>query len=247
MVMSRSAYRRSNNPFRQRREFSVMRTVGRVIIVVIVVSAIYIVVDFSGRIWAEAYVAGEMEQALSLNGKPDVTFGGPLFMPQLLTGELSSATAKMEDFTANGVGFSEATMRLENVQFSPAKLLFHNDSTIVARSGSGFVTMNAQQITDAFRDQGIPVNVTFSSEGALRVQAARLPVSLAVTVSAEIVDGNLVLTPTNPLFDKFSFTLDLPELVSGMTYEEIKIEPPLGELRFSLQDATFEVQGSPGE
>ena len=32
-----------------------------------------------------------------------------------------------------------------------------------------------------------------------------------------------------------------------MTYEEIKIEPPLGELRFSLQDATFELQGSPGE
>ena len=242
MVMSRRRVR-STNPFgKQREPFSVMRTLGRVLIVVIVVSAVYFVLDFSGRVWAEAYVAKEIKQALTLSGNPDVTFGGPLFVPQLLAGELSSATAEAEDFTSNGVGFTAATLKLEGVQFSPAKLLFHNDSTIVAKSGTGSATMSAQQITDAFRNQGIPIDVVFTDEGDVRVQAARLPVS--AVVEAKIVDGNLVLRPTNPLFDKISFTLDLPELVPGLTYESIVFEPPFGELTFSLKDATFEVPGS---
>jgi hypothetical protein len=245
MVMSqRRSYRRSGNPFgRPRHEFSLMRTLGRVIIVVIVVSAIYIVVDFSGRIWAEAYVASEVENALGLSGKPDVTFGGPLFLPQLLSGELSSATAKMEDFTSNGVAFTEATLKLEQVQFSPAKLLFHDESTIVAQTGRGTATMTEQQLTDAFQAQGIPITLFFTAEGALRVQAAQFQ-GLSATVAATIEHGDLVLRPTNPLFKRISFTLDVPELVPGMTYESITFDPPFGELTFSLKDATFEVNAS---
>ena len=174
MVMSRQTYRRSSNPFRARREFSLMRTIGRVVIIVIVVAAIYIVIDFSGRIWAESYVGGEVEKALGLDGKPDVTFGGSLFLPQLVSGELSSARAEMEDFTSNGVGFTAATLKLENVQFSPAKLLFHKDSTIVAQNGSGTATMTSQQLTDAFRNAGIPVNLQFDANGADACQYRRL-------------------------------------------------------------------------
>src|SRR6185437_8470803 len=96
-----------------------MRTIGRIVIVVIVVAAVYLVVDFAGRVWAEAYVANEVQHSLGLSTKPDVTFGGPLFVPQLFEGKLSSATASADNFTSSNVSFASADLSLEDIQFSP--------------------------------------------------------------------------------------------------------------------------------
>jgi hypothetical protein len=239
----RLSWRRSPSPFSTpRQEGGVMRLIGRIIIVVIVVTAIYLIVDFSGRVWAEAYVASEVEHSLGLSAKPDVTFGGPLFIPQLLQGKLSSATAQSENFTSNGVAFTSADLHLEDIEFSPGKLLFHQDSTIVAHSGRGSATMTSSQLSDAFHQQGIPVNVRFEDDGTVRVSASQFPATAAV--SATIEDGVLVLRPTNPLFKRFSFPLTLPELVPGMTYTDIAFDGTLGTLSFRLKDATFSVPGS---
>jgi hypothetical protein len=234
---------RSTNPFSTPRQpGSVMRTIGRVIIAVIVIAAVYLIVDFSGRVWAESYVADQVQRSLGLSAKPQVTFGGPFFLPQLVSGSLSSAKAEAEDFTSGNVSFVEVQLQLEDVGFSPGKLLFHDDSTIIARSGTGFVSMTADQLTDAFNAQGIPINIRFDADGVLRVSASRLPVS--ATISATIESGDLVLRPTNPLFSKISFALDLPEFVPGLTYEKITFDDELGVLEFSLKDAAFTVPAS---
>ena len=82
MVMSRRRMfsgRRSSSPFPSaRRQGGPMRVLGRVLIALIVLSALYLVIDFSGRIWAESYVAGQIQRSLQLSDKPDVTFGGSL-------------------------------------------------------------------------------------------------------------------------------------------------------------------------
>jgi hypothetical protein len=234
--------RRSSNPFSTPRQFSLQHTLGRVIIAVIVIAAIYLVVDFAGRVWAEAYVAAQVEHALGLSGKPEVTFGGPLFVPQLLSGNLSSAKAKAEDFTSNNVAFLEVQLTMQDVMFSPGKLLFHEDATIVAHTGSGSATMTAEQLTEAFKAQGVPIEVRFTPEGDVRVAASRFPV--AATVAATIENGDLVLHPTNPLFRKISFTLDLPEFVPGVTYTKIVFQGDQFQLSFDLNDAQFAVSGT---
>jgi hypothetical protein len=236
--------RRSPSPFTTpKQDGGVMRLIGRIIIAVIVVTAVYLIVDFSGRIWAEAYVAGEIEHTLGLSGKPDVTFGGPLFLPQLLQGKLSSATAQSENFTAGGVAFTAADLHLNDIEFSPGKLLFHQDSTIVADSGHGSVTMTASQLSDAFHNQGIPVNVRFDpSDGSVRVSASQFPAS--AKVDATIEDGRLVLRPTKVPFNRFSFPLTLPEFVPGMTYTDIAFDGTLATLSFRLKNSTFSVPGS---
>lgn len=218
-----------------------MRLLGRIIIAVIVATAVYLIVDFSGRLWAEAYVANEIQHALGLSGKPDVTFGGPLFIPQLLGGKLSSATAQAENFTSNNVAFTAADLHLHDIQFSPGKLLFHEDSTIVSHSGTGSATMTASQLSDAFHSQGIPVNVRFESDGTVRVSASQFPAT--ARVNAEINDGVLVLRPANPDLKRYSFPLTLPQFVPGMTYTGVTFDGTLGTLAFRLQDASFSVPG----
>jgi hypothetical protein len=216
-----------------------MRIIGRVLVAVIVVTALYLVLDFSGRIWAESYVAGQIQRSLQLSGSPDVTFGGALFVPELLSGKLSSAKVKATDFTTNGVQFTGATLDLHDVRFSPAKLLFHKDSTIVAATGQGTASMTDQQLTDAFQTQGVPVNVRFTPEGNVKVGASRFPV--AVTVNATIHGGNLVLRPASQALRRIAFTLDLPELVRGLTYRSISFTGNIGVLSFGLRHATFPV------
>jgi hypothetical protein len=246
MVMSprRSAFRRrAPNPFATpRQDRGLMRTLGRVLIAVIVTVACYLIIDFAGRVWAEAYVASEIEHALGTSGKPDVTFGGPLFIPQLLSGKLSSARATSEEFTSNGISFTAADLSLEDIEFSPGKLLFHEDSTIVAHSGNGSVTMTSKQLSDAFHQQGIPVNVRFQEDGTVRISASQFPAT--ASVEATIEDGKLVLRPTNPLLHRFSFPLTLPQLVPGLTYTDIRFGGTLGTLSFRLKDATFSVPAS---
>jgi hypothetical protein len=219
-----------------------MRTIGRIVIVVIVVAAVYLVVDFAGRVWAEAYVANEVQHSLGLSTKPDVTFGGPLFVPQLFEGKLSSATASADNFTSNNVSFASADLSLDDIQFSPAKLLFHEGSTIVAKTGHGSATMTAQQLTDAFHAQGVPLDVRFLSDGTVRVSASQFPGS--VVVNATIDHGALVLRPVRKPFDRFSFTLSLPPLVPGLTYTAIDFDGTLGTLAFTMKDATFSVPAS---
>src|SRR5205823_2508253 len=138
----------------------------------------------------------------------------------------SSAKVKATDFTANGVRFTGITLDLHDVRFSPGKLLFHKDSTIVAGSGQGTASMTDQQVTDAFQAQGVPVTVHFTPDGNVRVGASRFPV--AVQVNTAIHDGKLVLRPT--AFNGISFTLDLPQVVPGMTYRSISFSGNIGVL-----------------
>jgi len=220
-----------------------MRLLGRVVIGVIVAVAIYLIVDFSGRVWAESYVANEVQHSLGLSAKPDVTFGGPLFVPQLLSGKLSSAKATASGFTSGGISFASADLNLEDVDFSPGNLLFHKDSTIVAHSGHGQISMTSKQLSDAFHQQGVPINVRFLDDGSVRISASQFPAT--ATVNATIEDAKLVLRPTKEPFNRFSFGLSLPQLVPGMTYTGVTFDPALGTLAFRLDDATFSVPASP--
>ncbi len=226
-------------PARPDRGRRVTRTIGLAFIGLIVAATLYFMLDLGSRLWAESYVAGQVQKSLQMTARPSVSFGGTLFLPELFGGKLSSAEVKATSFEAQGVGFVEVDLHLQDVSFSPLKLVLHKPSTITAHAGSGEASMTDVQLTKAFQDQGVPIVVRFDPEGNVRVASARLPVSVTVTVQAAIEEGRLVLRPTR--FKNISFAVSLPQLVPGMTYRSVAFDDRLGTLRFTLNDATFAV------
>ena len=55
--------------------------------------------------------------------RPSVTFGGAVFMPELVGGKLDSANLRARDFSAQGVGFTQISLTIRDVHFSPARLI----------------------------------------------------------------------------------------------------------------------------
>src|SRR5439155_20753011 len=153
---------------RERRDRGLARTVGRVIVAIIVVAAVYFLLDIATRLWAESYVAGQVQRSVGMTTRPSVTFGGAVFLPELVGGKLDSADVRARDFVARGVSFTEIDLHLRDVHFSPARLLIHRPSTITAGKGGGSARMTDAQLTQAFRDQGVPIDIRFTSDGAVR-------------------------------------------------------------------------------
>ncbi len=218
--------------------------IGLAIIGLIIAAAAYFLLDLGSRVWAESYVAGQIQKSLEMTARPSVSFGGTLFLPELFGGKISSVEVKATAFETQGVGFTKVRLHLEDVTYSPIRLVLHKPSKITAHSGTGEAAMTQFQLTDAFQAQGVPITVQFTADGNVRVEAARLPV--AATVTATIEEGKLVLRPTNPLFKSISFAISLPELVPGLTYRSVRFEDQLGTLRFTLRNAPFEVAQPPG-
>jgi LmeA-like phospholipid-binding len=224
------------------REGTFARTAGRVILGLIVAAAAYFLLDFGTRLWAESYVAGQVQRSVGMSVRPSVSFGGAVFMPELVGGRLDSASLRAQDFRARGVSFTEIDLHLRDVHFSPGRLLIHQPSAIRAGRGDGTATMTDVQLTEAFQDQGVPIEIRFTPDGAVRVAAQKLPIS--VKVLATIEHGELVLRPstTNPVLSRISFSLRLPELVPGIVYRAITFTEQSGELRFTLRNVDFPVE-----
>ena len=59
---------------------------------------------------------------------------------------------------------------------------------------------------------------------------------------ASISGGRLVLTPTQGSLPALS--IDLPQIVDGITYRKVRIEGDTATLTFTLRKATFKINGS---
>lgn len=219
-----------------------MRALRRALITVAVLVAVLVGLDVGARLFAQDWVAGQLEESLGLSREPSVEFGGFAFLPGLISGDIPSVRTSGRTFVADGIEFDEVTLDLRRVSYSPGRLILRAAGTIHAREGDGFVTMTDQQLTDAFRSQDIPAEVRFE-DGVVRVSAQGLPGSVGAHVSIE--NGHLVLRPADiPL--PLSFTLDLPEFIDGLTYTDVQIQQARGRLDFSLRDVQFEVDASRG-
>jgi hypothetical protein len=219
-----------------------MRGVRRALVAAAVVLVLVVGVDVASRLFAQDWVAGRLQDSLDLSEEPSVTIGGLLFLPAFVTGELPSVQTTGRTFMADGVEFERITLNLRGVSYSPRQLVVRAAGTIRAAEGDGSVTMTDEQLTAAFRSQGVPVDVRFE-QGVVRVSSDLFPGSLGARVAIE--GGNLVVTPADvPI--PVSFTLDLPEFLEGLTYTSVDVRDGIGTLRFDLRDVEFRVDASRG-
>ncbi|MDP9343827.1 MAG: DUF2993 domain-containing protein [Actinomycetota bacterium] len=204
----------------------------KLLVALAVLLVVYVAADVGARFWAQSWVGGQLQRSLHLSKTASVSFGGVLFIPEVASGHIPSASVHADSFTSGGVHFESATLDLRDIRFSPSQVfLSKHEGSIRARSGSGSVAMTGADITEALRSQGVPVTVRLAG-GEVRVSGDSVPGEVAVQPAIE--NGSLVLRSGG-----VSVSLKLPEVVPGLTYRGVRIDGDLGELLFTVSNVTF--------
>jgi hypothetical protein len=206
----------------------------KLLVAVAVLLVVYVAADIGARFWAQWWVGGQLQRSLHLSKSASVSFGGVLFIPEVVSGHIPSATVHAASFTSEGVHFQSATLDLRDIRFSPSQVfLSKHEGSIRARGGDGSVAMTGSDITEALRGQGVDVTVQLA-DGQVRLSGDSVPGE--VTVQPSIENGELVLRSGG-----VSVSLKLPEVVPGLTYRGVKLDGDVGELLFTVSNVTFVV------
>src|SRR6266568_4510515 len=70
---------------------------------------VYVAADIGARFWAQAWVGGQFQRSLHLSKSASVSFGGILFIPEVASGHIPSATVHAASFSASRTATSGST------------------------------------------------------------------------------------------------------------------------------------------
>jgi hypothetical protein len=209
----------------------------KLLVALAVLLVVYVAADIGARFWAQSWVGGQLQRSLHLSKSASVSFGGLLFIPEVVSGHIPSATVHAASFSSEGVRFQSASLDLRDIRFSPSQLFRskHTGSIRAARC-DGEVSMSGDDLTAALRDRGFGGTVTLA-DGEVRLSGGGLPGEISVQPSIE--GGTLVLRASGT-----SVSLPLPEVVPGLTYRDVRIEGDTGELLFTVSNVEFVIPRS---
>jgi len=204
----------------------------KLLVALAVLLVVYVAADIGTRFWAQSWVGGQLQRSIHLSKRASVSFGGLLFIPEVVAGHIPSASVHADEFSSEGVHFESATLDLHDIRFS-ASQVFRSKHTgsIRAARGDGEVSMSGDDLTAALRDRGFGGTVTLA-DGEVRLSGG----GLAGEVSAQpsIEGRTLVLRASGT-----SVSLPLPEVVPGLTYRDVRIEGDTGALLFTVANVEF--------
>ena len=186
----------------------------KLLLAVAVLLVVYAAADIGARFWAQAWVGGQLQRSLHLSKSASVSFGGLLFIPEVASGDIPSATVHAAAFSSEGVHFQSATLELHDIRFSPSQLFLSKH-------------------TGSIRDQGVDVTVQLS-DGRVTLSGGGLPGS--VTVQPSIQSGSLVMEANGA-----NVSLKLPQVVPGVEYRDVHVDGDVGELDFTVSHVEFVV------
>jgi LmeA-like phospholipid-binding len=203
-------------------------------LVVVVVGA-----DFGLRLLAEYSVGRGLQNALSLSERPSVSMGGFPFIPELVTGNVDSVTMRANGSSSEDrVSLESVMLTLHDVSFSPGQLLVGGRSRIIAMSGEGTAELTEEDLNRAV-GSSVPATIHLRHD---RVVIRWDQIEQEIAATASISDASVVLQPVEPSLPLLS--VDLPKLVKGLTYREVRIERDVATLSFTLHRAVFEIERS---
>jgi hypothetical protein len=189
--------------------------VRRFVIGLLVIVAVLAGLDVGARVWAGLWVGDRVREALGVSDRPSVSFGGVLFIPQVLRGRITSATLQSDHLVVGGVSFSTARLTLRDVTFRPADLILHHRGRIDVDDGAGVLGMTTEDLERALRIHGADVSVRFSG-GQILVSGGEPAEEVGTSPSVE--GGSLVLSGSTA-----SFRLPLPQLGPGIDYGGVAV------------------------
>jgi hypothetical protein len=207
--------------------------VALVILVLVLIGA-----DFGLRFLADYWVGRELQSSLSLSDRPSVSIGGFPFIPELISGDVSSvAVTAKGSITQGKLPVHEVNLTLHDVSFSPRQLVAGGGTTIRAAMGEGTASFTQGDLNAAL-GASIPVTIRFRN-GRVVVRTGQSGQEFVATPS--VSGGQLVLTPNQASIPRVS--IDLPEIVGGITYRKVRIKGETATLSFTLRKATFDIPG----
>jgi hypothetical protein len=208
--------------------------VRRLLILVIVIVVLLIGLDVGSRLVAQYAVSRGLAATLGLEERPAVSLGGFPFLPRLLSGNVPSVTIHAGASEVEGVSIRRANVTLDDVSFAPGSVLGRGEGTIHARSGEGEAVVDGATVPATILGRQVPIHVRFEGTRTL-VTAEGFPGTIGVT--PEIDDqGNLVLRPEGGLLP-VSVTVQLPQLIDGITYTSLDVQDGVATLGFEVRDA----------
>ena len=188
----------------------------KLLVIVLVIAAILVAVDFGARLYSQRVVADQIKSSLDLSERPSVKLGGWPFIPHALSGNLDSATVTATEFGAQDVRLTKVVLTLQDVHFSSHRMITRGYGKVFARHGAVTAVLSQDDLDQTLRSEGLPLSVTF--EGG-RATASVAGVSVSVDVA---LDGNtLVLTPSGA--GGVSARIGLPLPIRGMHYTSLRV------------------------
>jgi LmeA-like phospholipid-binding len=163
---------------------------------VVVLAALFLVVDRVAAGVADRVIAGKLQQAEGLTSRPDVAVRHFPLLTQIAAQRYSQVDVTATDVRRGQVIASKVVVHLHGVHVATGELLSRHLTRIPVDRADGSVTMSYGDIDRMLRDQGITVaydsGELLAVSGRLDVNGRQLPASGTATVR---VDGDqLVVT-----------------------------------------------------
>ncbi|MCA1726135.1 MAG: DUF2993 domain-containing protein [Actinobacteria bacterium] len=219
----------------------------RLVIVVLVILALLVVGDFGFKAYAEGRFAGQVQQGIGLEEKPDLDLGGFPFALAMARGRLPSANVQADGIITGGLRVQHAEIDLRTVTFKAREILAGTKGTIHADTGSGEATVTEEDLTAYVNMQGYAGRIAFG-EAVATVDTQILGANVQATGPMRIKDNRLVFEPTqakagNISFpvDRVGFTFDLPRPFEGFSYTGIEVAEGEATLKIQVNDAVIDI------
>jgi hypothetical protein len=211
-----------------------MKTLGRVLLVILVVLAgVLIVGDIIVKSVAERRMEEAMQTSLNLSSRPDVTVKGWPFILRAMQGEFSSVIVVADGVKAQGLDLRDVRLEFEKVRFSLPQIVSGNERRVRVGSGEGTAELTASELNDALNKRGIPAMVDFA-DGRVIVNSTQLNVAANAGVSVD--SGRLLITPEGGLE---TLEFELPLFTDGVTYSSARIQGSRAILRVEIGPTTL--------
>jgi LmeA-like phospholipid-binding len=206
--------------------------------VAVVLVLLLVVADVGLKSFAEGQVGREVQGSLELQEAPTVSLGGFPFLPRLISGSFPLVTLGVEGYeAADVVRVDSIRVDLRDVDIPRSQLISSGSGVIQAGGGDGTLRITGKDVTAAFQDQGIPLTIRFREGG---IAASLEAFEGEVSADLELRGQSVFITPEFPI--RVPYALELPQVVDGLTYTDLRVKGGALVVDFALSDVVIEVE-----
>ncbi|MFD4558526.1 DUF2993 domain-containing protein [Streptomyces sp. NPDC058469] len=186
-----------------------MRGLRILLIVVVILGALFVIVDRVAVHFAEQEAASKVKTSENLASTPDVSIKGFPFLTQVASGELDDVELGVADYeapTGNTSGTGATTIRIDDLKADMKDVKFSGDySTATAATATGTASISYDQLlkaaksapTDVFT--GVTAQIVSLSDGGdgkikadMKVTVSGIGTTTYPVLSTVSVEGNTV-------------------------------------------------------
>lgn len=217
-------------------------TVVRGVIGAILIGAALWGMDWTARIGAESLIARKIQSAEQLEQRPTVRVHGAFFLPQVVAGRYNNVQVVLRGIVTGPLRIDRLDTHLHGVHIPLHGLVTGSIKAIPIDSTTGTATLLYTDLDHYLSAQGLPLHVSQSSNGDLRVTGTVSVLSTSASVSAiatiALQPGKLKVTPVKLgtglsaldavskalLNQRLTFTIPLAALPFGQQVQDVHIE-----------------------